>query len=208
MEHGATVEQLINLFKRFPGIGLRQAERFARFIAQQDAGYIQQLTENIIALHGISKQCPQCFIRHQQQTKKCPVCLRENTETLVIVEKDVDAYALSASTNALVQGYYFILGGLIPIANSEQTTARIPQLLTSIQTHSPSEIILAFSAHPDADHTSRHISNLLQQKFPAITISTLGRGLSSGSELEYSDPETLTNAITNRNMVDNKNTTP
>ena len=199
MEQGEPIEQLITLFRRFPGIGLRQAERFARFIAQQDAHYVQHLTEQITALHRASRQCPQCFIRHQEQTEKCPICLQGNSNTLIVVEKDIDAYMLSASTNTLIQAYYFILGGLIPIANSDQTTARIPQLTASIQAHNPSEIIIALSVHPDADHTARHLSDLLQQEFPVITITTLGRGLSSGSELEYSDPETLINALTNRN---------
>ena len=55
---------------------------------------------------------------------------------------------LSASTDTVVKGYYFILGGLVPIANSDQTAARIPQLITSIQTHSPKEIIIALAVHP------------------------------------------------------------
>ena len=201
MEQEKTLENLITLFKRFPGIGNRQAERFARFIAQQDARYIQQLTENIATLHQTSKQCPQCFIRHQQKTPKCSICTQGNTDTVVIVEKDIDAYMLATSIQSILQGYYFILGGLIPIVNSDQARVRIPQLITSIQTNKPSEIIIAFSVHPDADHTARHISNILQKEFPKITITTLGRGLSSGSELEYSDPETLTNALTNRSST-------
>ena len=203
MEQGKALENLITLFKRFPGIGNRQAERFARFIAQQNRQYIQELTANITALNQASKQCPQCFIRHQQQTTKCQICTQGNTDTLVIVEKDIDAYMLATSIHSIIQGYYFILGGLIPIANSNQAKVRIPQLITSIQTNKPSEIIIAFSIHPDADHTARYLSNLLQKEFPATAISTLGRGLSSGSELEYSDPETLTNALTNRNSINN-----
>lgn len=205
MEHEKTLENLITLFKRFPGIGNRQAERFARCIAQQDTRYIQQLTENITALHRASKQCPQCFIRHQQQTEKCQVCTQGNTDTLIIVEKDADAYTLATTIQDNIQGYYFILGGLIPIANSDQIKVRIPQLITSIQTNKPSEIIIAFSVHPDADHTARHLNSILQKEFPTTTITTLGRGLSSGSELEYSDPETITNALTNRNPTSNKN---
>ena len=201
MQQEETLASLIMLFKRFPGIGLRQAERFARFLSRQDTQYVQHLTEAIIALHRVSKQCPQCFIRHQQQTTKCSVCEQGHTNTLIIVEKDVDAAMLAASASAVIQGYYFILGGLIPIANSEQTSARVPQLITSVETHNPKEIIIALAVHPDADHTARHLSNLLKQQFPDITITTLGRGLSSGSEVEYSDPETLINALTHRNPL-------
>lgn len=199
------MEKVITLFKKFPGIGLRQAERFARFIARSDADYIRQLTEHINALHSASKQCPQCFIRHQQDSVLCHMCAEGNTDILIIVEKDTDAYTLAASAHAVIRGYYFVLGGLIPIANSDEIQVRLPQLIASIETHAPSEIIIALSVHPDADHTARYISNVLQKQFPAATITTLGRGLSSGSELEYSDPETLINAITHRNPSNPKN---
>ena len=199
MEQEETLERLITLFKRFPGIGLRQAERFARFIAHQDTRYIQQLTECIVALHTASKQCPQCFIRHQQETEKCFVCTRGNTDTLVVVEKDADAHMLFSSIDTLVRAYYFILGGLVPIVDNTQSPARIPQLISSVQNHQPSEIIIALSVHPDADHTARHLGDILRQKFPSVTVTVLGRGLSSGSELEYSDPETLIHAFTHRN---------
>ena len=199
------LRNVCDLFKRFPGIGQRQAERFARFIAQSDAAYIRQLTESINALHAMSKQCPQCFIQHQCAASLCQLCAQGNTDTLIVVEKDSDAYTLAASTQNIIQGYYFILGQLIPIANSAQTHTRLPQLMRSIETHHPAEIIIALSAHPDADHTARYLNNALQKQFPAIIITTLGRGLSSGSELEYSDPETLTHALIHRNPQTPKN---
>lgn len=205
MEQEDTLTKVIELFKKFPGIGQRQAQRFAQFITQSDTAYIQELAESITALHAASRQCPQCFIRHQQKNKLCRICAQGNTETLIVVEKDVDALTLALSAGNIIQAYYFVLGGLIPIANNNQTQVRLPQLITSVQTHGPSEIIIALSVHPDADHTARYLSNTLKKQFPDITVTVLGRGLSSGSELEYSDPETLVNAITHRNPSNPKN---
>ena len=189
---------MIDLFKKFPGIGQRQAERFAHFIAKSDPGYIRQLTDTITALQTTSRQCPQCFILHRNDTDKCQVCMQDHTDTLVLVEKDADVAVLSSSIGDTLQGYYFILNGLIPIAGENRKNTRVPQLITSIKTHKPTEIVIAFSAHPDADHTARYIIDILQKQFPDTTVSTLGRGLSSGSELEYSDPETLIHAFTRR----------
>ncbi|GAG06601.1 unnamed protein product, partial [marine sediment metagenome] len=62
------------------------------------------------------------------------------------------------------------------------------------------EIILAFSATPKSDNTERYIEKILEpiiQKYP-IKISHLGKGLSTGTELEYSDSETIINALKNR----------
>ena len=62
------------------------------------------------------------------------------------------------------------------------------------------EIILAFAVSPDGENTSNYVAGLLKENAEkyGITISTLGRGLSTGSELEYADPETIKNALKNR----------
>ena len=63
-----------------------------------------------------------------------------------------------------------------------------------------SEIILAFSATPEGDNTVRYIEKILEPitKTCKIKMSRLGRGLSTGTELEYSDSETIKNAFKNR----------
>jgi recombinational DNA repair protein RecR len=62
------------------------------------------------------------------------------------------------------------------------------------------EIILAFSLSPQGDHTDFYIRNEIKDMTLKlnINISSLGRGLSTGTELEYSDNETLKNALKNR----------
>jgi recombinational DNA repair protein RecR len=62
------------------------------------------------------------------------------------------------------------------------------------------EVILATSVNPEGEHTASYIAGLLKQLKDAhgFRISTLGRGLSTGTELEYSDSETLKSALQNR----------
>ena len=63
-----------------------------------------------------------------------------------------------------------------------------------------SEVILALSANPEGDHTVLELKTLLKplEEKHSITISTLGRGLSTGSELEYLDSDTIRYALENR----------
>jgi recombinational DNA repair protein RecR len=62
------------------------------------------------------------------------------------------------------------------------------------------EIIFALPANPDADR----ISETLKQKLVPLSeqfgfsISQLGRGFSTGAEVEYADSETLNSALENR----------
>jgi len=62
------------------------------------------------------------------------------------------------------------------------------------------EIILAFSLSPQGDHTDFYIRSQIKGVTDNlnIKISSLGRGLSTGTELEYSDNDTLKNALKNR----------
>jgi len=62
------------------------------------------------------------------------------------------------------------------------------------------EIILAFSLSPQGDHTDFYVRQELRELAESLglKISSLGRGLSTGTELEYSDNDTLKNALKNR----------
>jgi recombination protein RecR len=62
------------------------------------------------------------------------------------------------------------------------------------------EIILSMSATPDGEHTAEVVKVFLEKniKDSKVKITVLGKGLSTGTELEYSDTETLKNALKNR----------
>ena len=62
------------------------------------------------------------------------------------------------------------------------------------------EIILALNANPEGENTANIIKKELKDFVSknGIRVSVLGRGLSTGTELEYSDSETIKNALKNR----------
>ena len=64
-----------------------------------------------------------------------------------------------------------------------------------------SEIIFAVSATPEGDNTTQYLLKVLEpvQKKHNVKLSTLGRGFSTGTEVEYSDADTIKNALANRN---------
>jgi recombination protein RecR len=62
------------------------------------------------------------------------------------------------------------------------------------------EIILGLSATTEGDHTRLLLQEKLLPMGEAFSfkITSLGRGLSTGSELEYADPDTIANALSSR----------
>ena len=115
----------------------------------------------------------------------------------MVIEKDVDLDNVERS--GVYSGKYFVLGGTIPILESEpHKKIRSNELEQYIEKNKFDEIIIATSANPDGDSTGEYIKKLLAETDGKVTISILGRGLSTGSELEYSDQETIKNAFNSR----------
>ncbi len=200
------IEKLAKYFKEFPGIGERQAKRFVYFLLHKNPTYAKELGENILSLKNLIHQCPSCYLFFEgQKDELCNVCKNPKTDqtSLLIIEKDADYENIKKSKN--YSGMYFILGGLAPIVTKETPSfLRIKELLNTIENrvknNNLKEIIIALSLNPQGEHTDMYLREKispLQEKYK-FKIVSLGRGLSTGTELEYSDSETIKNALVNR----------
>lgn len=200
------IEKLTEYFKEFPGIGERQAKRFVYFLLHKNPNYVKELGDKILDIKNSIHQCPSCFLFFQSQKDElCDVCSNQKTDktSLLIVEKDADYENIKRSKN--YNGMYFILGGLVPIVNKDTPNyVRIKELISNIEKqikeNGLKEVIIALSLNPQGEHTDmylRQMMNGLQNKYK-FKIVSLGRGLSTGTELEYSDGETIKNALKNR----------
>jgi recombination protein RecR len=200
------IEKLAQQFKEFPGIGERQAKRFVYFLLHKNPNYVQELGEAVLEIKEKIHQCPSCFLFFQgDRNVLCETCANPKTDktSLLIVEKDADFESIKKSKN--YNGMYFILGGLVPIVTKETPTfIRIKELTRSVEDRAKKdnlkEIIIALSLNPQGEHTDMYLREILSliQKNYNFNIVSLGRGLSTGTELEYSDSETIKNALKNR----------
>jgi len=196
------VEKLAQIFKEFPGIGERQAKRFVYFLMSRTSAYNENLSQLITDLKKQINQCRDCFrffIKRNGETL-CDICSDPNREpTLLVVEKDSDLESVRKS--GIYKGKYFILGGLVQIVQKNtKNFVRIDELKQRVKNNGIQEVILAFSLNPQGNYTDSYVrgelQNVAEQK--NVKISSLGRGLSTGTELEYSDNDTLKNALQNR----------
>lgn len=200
-----TLRKLQALFKRFPGIGERQAMRFAYFLATADESYTRDLLEVIAALRKNVRRCTRCFALSENITAgKCPVCNdpARDRSTLLVVEKDADRDRFIQSKT--YSGTYFILGGLAPAIEKDTAShIRLEELSRLIETEAKEslhEVILALSATPDGERTENLTRTRLEriQETGDVTLTVLGKGLSTGTEIEYSDADTLSHALKSR----------
>lgn len=193
------VDELARAFERFPGIGPRQAKRFVYHLLATNASDRSRLADLISSIGGSVKQCAECRRFWSGAGELCPYCAdpSRNDAQLMLVERDQDLLAMERSGS--YRGRYFVLGGVLTLSGKGAIRER--ELVDRVERRSSAgleEIILALSATSEGEHTSDHIRALLQPLRSHIRLYTLGRGLATGSELEYADKETLSAAFTNR----------
>jgi recombination protein RecR len=199
------IERLAALFEKFPGIGPRQAGRFVRYLLRVTSSTRRELADSIQKLGSTVRECPGCMRFHSGKSKQCSICAdtaRDGT-TLAVVASDTDLEALEKS--GTYKGRYFVLGGTVSLASDKPNGLHIKELLAHINDIRSryadfKEIILAFPANPEGDATASLVRDEVNDfvSRSSVKITTLGRGLSTGSELEYADPETIKGALENR----------
>ena len=200
------LDKLISLFEKFPGVGARQAKRFAFHVLTMNEEDTTQLSKLIAEIKGTVVECASChrFFSTQNNETICSICNSSNRDhnRLLIVERDSDIQAIERA--GVYDGLYFVFGGTVPLLNSsENKRLRGGALKATVETRLPeglSEVIIGFSINPDGENTARFVESIIGSllKEHNVRVSYLGRGLSTGSELEYADAETIKNALLNR----------
>jgi recombination protein RecR len=89
------------------------------------------------------------------------------------------------------------------IEKEPESKIRTQELIETIERRTKAglkELILALSLNSEGEHTREYVENLIGPlvKKHSLKVSILGRGLSTGTELEYSDAETIKNALIGR----------
>src|SRR6056297_56065 len=203
----SNLDKLIRLFEQFPGIGARQARRFAFHILTLPESDSRELADLIGNLQCSVIECTSCrrfFSRQGGTTTECGICSdgeRDRTK-LMVVAQDNDITAIERS--GVYDALYFVLGGTLPLLDKKENHRLrgngLRHIVEERVANELSEIILAFAVNPDGENTSRFVEKLLAETVPdsGVKLSYLGRGLSTGSELEYADPDTIKNALSNR----------
>lgn len=199
-------EKLAEHFARFPGIGARQAKRFVYYVLRENPKIIEELISLIQSVKKNIATCARCFRYFTYDgIEICDVCANTKTDAsqLIVVEKDADLESIR-KTN-LYKGFYFVLGGLVPIADTEtvkrtRSQEFLKRITEEVALGKLKEVIFAFPINPSGEHTESYLREKIKSmpEAASLKISTLGRGLSTGSELEYADKETLANALGNR----------
>jgi len=191
----AAVDKLVSL----PGIGPRQAVRLAYFLARSGGNRVSETASALNAL-GEMRVCRLCFFVHENGLNNegvCEICSdpSRSDQLVAIVEKETDL--LSLEKTGRFSGHYLVLGDLKKSGVlGDLERQRIESFKSRLAGRKIKEIILALSPTAFGDFNA----SMLQKELApfAETITRLGRGIPIGGEIEFADPDTLTQALKNR----------
>jgi len=187
----------VKLLQKLPGVGPRQAARFILALLDKDQSELKELGQAIANLKTDIRFCRECF--NISENSHCNICSdpKRDSTKLLVVEKVTDLD--SVEKTGLYKGLYHVLGGSInPLDGATSETLRFKELerrLASMNNeHKSIELIIATNPSTSGETTALYIKDLFKNK-SGLTITRLGRGLASGSNLEYADEITLKHAL-------------
>ncbi|OGN34801.1 MAG: recombination protein RecR [Candidatus Yanofskybacteria bacterium RIFCSPLOWO2_02_FULL_47_9b] len=187
------------LFQKLPGVGPRQAARFVLALLEKPESELQEMGMTLFNLKQDISLCKECF--NLSDNGLCAVCAssgRDKTKVLV-VEKVTDLDSIEKT--GLYKGLYHVLGGSINpldgILPEHLHIKELKQRTGKLANGSQIELILATNPSTSGETTALYLKNIFAND-TKIMLTRLGRGLASGSHLEYADEATLRNALESR----------
>lgn len=187
-------KKLIENFSSLPSVGPKMAERLVLFLFKQDKEKIKDFSQNLLALRELSF-CKRCF--NVAEDDFCEICKNKarDQKTICVVEEPLDI--ISIEKTKAYRGIYHVLGGTLDTpAENRDNDLKISQLLERIRKEKIKEIIIAVNPTTEGDITTLYLKRKLHPL--GVKITRLGRGLSTGGDIEYADEATLSEALTNR----------
>ncbi len=191
----ATLDQLINLLTRLPGIGRKTAQRLAMFVLKSDPDYAQQLAQAVLNVKSEIHFCKRCF--NIAEDDLCSICAdpKRDVSKICVVEDIVDIMAIEEAH--VYHGLYHVLGGAIsPLAGTMPEDLHIRELIERVKSEAVKEILMALNPSTEGEATMIYISRLLKDS--GVTLTRLASGVPFGSHLEYLDSATIGRAIDSR----------
>jgi len=181
-----------------PGIGPKAADRLVFYLLDQPEDDIRALAESLMAAKREITFCRQCG--NFAQGDLCEVCQDSSRDAklLCVVEEIRDLSAIEKT--GAYRGLYHVLHGRIdPIARVGPGELKLDRLVERVRLDDVREVIVATNPNFNGDITAMYIAKLLAAL--EVHVTRIATGIPKGSDLEFADIFTLTQALEKRTDV-------
>ena len=195
MKYPETIQNLIECFKKLPGIGEKTAERLALSTLEMDEEILNLFSKSLKDVKKKIKRCKNC--NNLSENDLCEICKNKSRNNKVICVVEEPKNVILFEKLNIYDGLYHVLDGLIsPIDGINPEDINIDNLIKRVKSEKVEEIILALKPTIEGETTSLYISKLLEDK--KIKITKIAHGIPLGADIDYVDSLTLEMALENR----------
>ena len=192
----SSLEDLVQLFSKVPGLGPRSARRAVFYILKNKDKLIPRLSNSLLSLKDELKDCLKCG--NIDIIDPCNICnnYKRLKTKICVVEEVSDLWAIEKSNS--FNGQYHVLGGVLSaIDGIGPEQLNITSLIKKSKDDNIDELILATNATVEGQLTAQFIAE--QFSDTKILVTRLAQGIPLGGELDYIDEGTLNTAFSSRN---------
>jgi recombination protein RecR len=189
------VARLIEELGKLPGIGPKTASRLTFFLLRAEQEQSRALAQAIQDVKEQVTLCTRCF--NITVGELCPICASPTRDQskICVVEEPLDVLAIER-TGAYRGLYHVLHGHIAPLEGIYREDLKIDELLARVRAEPVDEIILATNPNTEGEATA---FLLLKDLSPlGVRVTRLSRGLPTGGDLEWADPDTLGSALEGR----------
>lgn len=195
MKYPETLQNLIECFKKLPGIGEKTAERLALSTLDMDEDITNLFSKSLKDIKKKIKRCSKC--NNLSEDELCEVCKNKNRNSKVICVVEEPKNVILFEKLNIFDGTYHVLDGLIsPIDGINPEDINIESLIQRVKKEKVEELILALRPTIEGETTSLYISKLLENE--KVKITKIAHGIPLGADIDYVDSLTLEMALENR----------
>jgi recombination protein RecR len=193
------VEQLIEAFRRLPGVGKRSAERMAMHILSSPVQESEQFANAIQVARSRIKQCSRC--RNLAEEDPCQICSDERRDQKLVCVVEQPTGAIAIEKGGTYRGVYQVLHGVLsPLDGIGPQELKLNDFFERIAREGVVEIIVATNATAEGEATAMYLSRQLADS--EVKVSRIAHGVPMGGGLEFADDVTLSHALEGRTQLD------
>ncbi|MEG3617132.1 recombination mediator RecR [Magnetovibrio sp. PR-2] len=198
MSGPGSIDALIGLLAKLPGLGPRSARRAALHLIKRRESLMEPLARALSETADSVKTCSVCG--NIDTIDPCTICTgpKRDRSQICVVEEIGDLWAMERVVG--FQGLYHVLGGTLSALDGVgPEDLRVGQLIERAKHEGVTEVILATNATVDGQTTAHYIAERLDGA--NVRVSGLAHGVPVGGELDYLDEGTLSTALKARKPV-------
>lgn len=188
------IEKLIAAFTKLPGVGRKTAERYAYAVINMDNSAVEEFA---VALTDAKEKIHYCSVcGSYTDSDVCDLCKSRDTSVICVVKDPRDVKSFEKLKE--FKGVYHVLHGTInPMLGIGVNDIRVKELLARLD--GVSEVIMALNPDVEGETTAMYISRLIKPL--GIKVTKLAHGIPIGADIEYTDENTLGQALADRREI-------